>query len=180
MRNVFSRFYCLTILLVLVSTIFSFGQGTVTGSISGTLEDAQHAVVKGATVTAINQGTNQKFNGQSNSVGYFTLRLLPVGSYNVTFEAASFSKLGINNVAVKSSTDTSLGIQTLTAGSTKEVVTVEEAQPLVESQTSQITNTFESVKAQDLPIGSGLDSLALLVPGVASTEGAGFGNNNGA
>ena len=60
------------------------------------------------------------------------------------------------------------------------VVTVEEAPPLVESQTSQITNTFEAQKAQDLPIGNGFDSLALLVPGVASTEGAGFGNSNGA
>jgi outer membrane receptor protein involved in Fe transport len=180
MKSVFIRFYCLTILLILAATIFSFGQGIVTGSISGTVEDAQHAIVKGATVTAVNQGTNQKFTGVSNSVGYFTLRLLPIGTYSVTVEATSFSRLSINSVAVKSSTDTSLGTQTLTTGTTKEVVTVEEAQPLVESQTSQITNTFEAVKAQDLPIGNGFDSLALLVPGVASTEGAGFGNNNGA
>src|SRR5579864_2892869 len=180
MKSVFIRFYCLTILLVLAATIFSFGQGIVTGSISGTVEDAQHAIVKGAMVTAVDQGTNQKFTGVSNTVGYFTLRALPIGTYNVTVEAASFSKLNINNVAVKSSTDTSLGTQTLTAGTTKEVVTVEGAQPLVESQTSQITNTFEAVKTQDLPIGNGFDSLALLVPGVASTEGAGFGNSNGA
>jgi len=180
MKSVFIRFYCLTILLVLVSTIFSFGQGIVTGSISGTVEDAQHAVVKGATVTAVNQGTNQKFSGESNSVGYFTLRLLPVGTYTLTIEASSFSKLSVNSVVVRSSQDTSLGTQTMAAGTTKEVVTVEEAQPLVESQTSQITNTFEARKTEDLPIGNGFDQLALLVPGVSSTEGAGFGNSNGA
>src|SRR5713101_2079731 len=182
MRSVFSRLSFLTILFVFVltSTIFSYGQGTVTGSISGTLQDAQHAVVTGAKVTALDQATNQQFTTQSNSTGYFTLRLLPIGSYTVTIEAASFSKLGINNVSVRTGVDTSLGTQTLTAGSTKEVVTVEEATPLVESQTSQITNTFEAIKTQDLPIGNGFDQLALLVPGVASTEGAGFGNSNGA
>ncbi len=182
MRSVFSRLSFLTILFVFVltSTIFSYGQGTVTGSISGTLQDTQHAVVTGAKVTALDQATNQQFTTQSNSTGYFTLRLLPIGSYTVTIEAASFSKLGINNVAVRTGVDTSLGTQTLTAGSTKEVVTVEEATPLVESQTSQITNTFEARKTQDLPIGNGFDQLALLVPGVASTEGAGFGNSNGA
>ncbi|HTD25100.1 MAG TPA: TonB-dependent receptor [Terriglobales bacterium] len=182
MRSVFSRLSFLTILFVFVltSTIFSYGQGTVTGSISGTLQDAQHAVVTGAKVTALDQATNQQFTTQSNSTGYFTLRLLPIGSYTVTIEAASFSKLGLNNVVVRTGVDTSLGTQTLTAGSTKEVVTVEEATPLVESQTSQITNTFEARKTQDLPIGNGFDQLALLVPGVASTEGAGFGNSNGA
>src|SRR5437762_3133318 len=103
MRRAFVRLFCLTALFVLATTIFTSGQGITTGSISGTLQDSQKAVV-----------------------------------------------------------------------------TVEQTPPLVESQTSQITNTFEAIKTQDLPIGNGFDSLALLVPGVASTEGAGFGNSNGA
>lgn len=180
MRSVLNRLSFLTILLVISLTIFGYGQGTVTGSISGTVQDAQHAVINGAKVTAVNQATNQQFAAQSNNTGYFTLRLLPIGTYNVTIDATSFSKMALNNVVVKSSEDTSLGVQTLSTGSTKEVVTVEEATPLVESQTSQITNTFEARKTQDLPIGNGFDQLALLVPGVSSAEGAGFGNSNGA
>src|SRR6266849_5869393 len=180
MRRAFVRLFCLTTLFVLATSIFTSGQGITTGSISGSLQDSQKAVVTKAKVTAIDQGTNQKFSADSNAVGFYKLSNLPIGTYTVSIEATSFAKLTLNNVVVKSSQDTSLGTQTLTAGSTKEVVTVEEATPLVESQTSQITNTFEAVKAQDLPIGNGFDSLALLVPGVASTEGAGFGNSNGA
>src|SRR5260370_30307688 len=125
MRSVFSRLSFLTILFVFVltSTIFSYGQGTVTGSISGTLQDAQHAVVTGAKVTAVDQGTNQQFTTQSNSTGYFTLRLLPIGSYTVTIEAASFSKLGINNVAVRTGVGKFFGGQTFKPGTTKEGVT---------------------------------------------------------
>lgn len=180
MTRTFVRLLCLAVLFVVATTVFTYGQGIVTGSISGTLQDAQKAVVTKANVTAINQATNQKSSSDSNSVGFYKLSNLPIGSYTVTVEAPSFAKLTLNNVVVKSSQDTSLGTQTMTAGATKEVVTVEEAPPLVESQTSQITNTFEAKKAQDLPIGNGFDSLALFVPGVASTEGAGFGNSNGA
>src|SRR5260370_23300464 len=179
MRRAFVRLFCLTTLFVLATTIFTSGQGITTGSISGSLQDAQKAVVTKAKATAIDQATNQKFSADSNAVGFYKLSNLPIGTYTVTIDATSFAKLTLNNVAVKSSVDTSLGTQTMTAGATKEVVTVEEAPPLVESQTSQITNTFEAVKAQDLPIGNGFDALALLLPGVASTEGAGFGNSNG-
>ena len=155
MRRAFVRLFSLTALFVLATTIFTSGQGIVTGSISGTLQDSQKAVVAKANVTAIDQGTNQKFSADSNSVGFYKLSNLPIGTYTVTVEATSFAKLTLNNVVVKSSQDTSLGTQTLTAGATKEVVTVEEAPPLVESQTSQITNTFEAQKTQDLPIGNG-------------------------
>lgn len=176
-----SRFSLCTLLAFFsLFTINLFGQGTVTGSISGTLQDQQHAVVFGAKVTAVNAATNQQLSTESNSTGYFTLRLVPIGSYNVTIESSGFAKVQLSKVVVNSSVDTTLGTQVLLPAGTKEVVTVEEGTPLVESQTSQITNTFEAVKAQDLPIGNGFDSLALLVPGVASTEGAGFGNNNGA
>ncbi len=62
MRSVFSRLSFLTILFVFVltSTIFSYGQGTVTGSISGTLQDTQHAVVTGAKVTALSNSPRNR------------------------------------------------------------------------------------------------------------------------
>jgi outer membrane receptor protein involved in Fe transport len=57
---------------------------------------------------------------------------------------------------------------------------VEASAPLIETSTAQIGKTFESREATDLPIGTGFDALALLVPGAATVGDAGFSNTNGA
>src|SRR5688572_11615428 len=62
MESVRSKFSVLAIALLLVfSTTLAFGQGIVTGTISGTVVDQQGAVVSGATVTAKDASTNREF-----------------------------------------------------------------------------------------------------------------------
>ena len=63
------------------------GQGITTGSITGTVEDPQQSVINGARITAVNNGTNAVYNAVTNSVGYFEMRGVPVGTYTVTIEA---------------------------------------------------------------------------------------------
>ncbi len=166
------------LLLILTST-FAFGQGIVTGSVSGVVQDQQQAVISGAKVTAKNTETNQEYTAETNSVGSFNLRGLPTGTYNVTVEAPKFQKLRFTNVPVTVARDYNLGIKTLTIG-TEEIVNVESTPPMVETQTTQISTSFESKKIGDLPIGNGFDVLALFVPGIAPAGSAGFSNNNGA
>jgi outer membrane receptor protein involved in Fe transport len=166
------------LLLILTST-FAFGQGIVTGSISGVIQDQQQAVISGAKVTAKNNETNQEFTSETNSVGSFSLRGLPTGTYNVTIEAPKFQKLRMTNVPVTVARDSALGIKTLTIG-TEEIVNVESTPPLVETTTTQISTSFESRKVADLPIGNGFDLLALFTPGVVTAGSAGFSNSNGA
>ena len=167
----------LTVLFVFSAT-FAFGQ-IVTGSLSGVVEDQQHAMVSGAKITAHQDGTSFERTTMTTDAGLFTLTGLPVGAYTVTIEAAKFSKLKINNVGITVAKDTSLGVRTLTIGTT-EVVNVEGTAPLVESTTTQISTSFESKKVADLPVGSGYDLLALFVPGIAPAGEQGFSNNNGA
>src|SRR5438552_4762694 len=50
-----------------------FGQGIVTGMISGTVMDAQGAVVAGATVQSTHVATAAKFSDKSDSLGYYEL-----------------------------------------------------------------------------------------------------------
>jgi len=166
-------------LLLVFAVNFAFGQGITTGSVNGTVEDQQHAVIAGATVTAVQAGTNVKYTGQSNSTGYFSITALPVGAYNVSIEAPKFSKLTVNNVQVNSGVTTSLGGRTLAVG-TQEVVTVEDTAPLIQTDAANISGTFETKKLADLPIGNGFDSVALYTPGVAEAGSSGFSNFNGA
>jgi outer membrane receptor protein involved in Fe transport len=183
MESVRSKFSVLAIALVLVfSTTLAFGQGIVTGTISGTVVDPDGAVVSGATVTAKDAATNRTFTTTSDAGGAFALRGLPVGLYAVTIDAPGFKKAQISGVQVFVGRETAMGARALTIGSEGEVVDVEGTAPLVEATSSQVSSSFESRKVTDIPVAgnNGFDALALLVPGAASAGDAGFSNQNGA
>jgi Carboxypeptidase regulatory-like domain/TonB dependent receptor/TonB-dependent Receptor Plug Domain len=159
---------------------FAFGQGVVTGSISGVVEDPQGAVVAGAHVTARHLATNREFKAQTNSTGAVELRDLPPGGYGLRIEASNFRTYQANAVLVNVGQDTSLGSIKLQLGSSSETVTVEGTAPLIETTTDQISDTFSAEKVASLPVGNSFDSLALFIPGVATAGDASFSNNNGA
>src|SRR5438067_11524650 len=74
----------------------ALGQGIVTGSISGTIEDPQGAVVAGATVRATQLATNRVFSTASSKGGVVLLPSLPPGQYNVAVEMQGFSTYSQN------------------------------------------------------------------------------------
>jgi len=176
-----NKLQLLALLTLLFAAAFAMAQGIVTGSISGTVEDAQGAVVTNAKITAKEVATNREYSGETGTSGSFTLRALPPGTYIVTVEAPNFRKYENKGVVVNVGTDAGLGHVKMEVGSASETLTVEGgAAPLIETNTQQITATFGSQQARDLPVGNTLDSLALFVPGIATAGDASFSNNNGA
>lgn len=168
-------------LSILFWVSFAMAQGIVTGSISGTVEDPQGAVVSGAKVTAKHLATNRDYITASTSGGVVSLRTLPPGTYDVRVEAPSFRTFESKGVVVAVGSDTALGPVRLEVGASTETVTVEAAAaPLVEATTDQISETFTTQKTAGLPIGNTFDSLALFIPGVATAGDVSFSNNNGA
>jgi outer membrane receptor protein involved in Fe transport len=165
---------------LLLSATLTFGQGIVTGSISGTVEDAQGAVVPGAKITATELSTNREYTTVSTSAGVVALRGLPPGTYKVQVESPTFRNFESANVAVVVGADTSLGNVKLEPGAATETVTVEGTQPLIEATTDQISAIFDTKQTQAIPIGNSFDSLTLFVPGVATAGDVSFSNNNGA
>ena len=169
------------VILSLFSSASVLGQGIVTGMISGTVLDAQGAIVAGATVQAVLGATGAKFSDKSDSQGYFELKGLPIGLYNLTIESSGFRRLQLSNVVVETGRSTALGTRTLEVGTTSEMITVEASVPLVESTSSQIGGTFDSNVVGALPnAGTGFDNLALFIPGVANNGSTNFSNTNGA
>ena len=156
------------------------GQGIATGSMSGAITDPTGAVVAGATVSAANSSTNQRFVEHTTDSGLFALRSLPPGLYKVTVESSNFRTLELDQIQVLVSQDTSLGSLKLEIGQAGEVVTVEGASPLIEATTAQVTTSFSSKETADLPLNGGFDALTLFIPGVADTGSNSFSNSNGA
>ena len=168
---------CLTVLISLATT--AFGQGIVTGSISGMVLDQSGAVIPGAKVTGTSNETNQNFVTTTNEAGIFLLAKLPPGHYTVTIEAARFSKVR-SEVEVVVAKETQLNNIQMMVGSNAETVEVSGVAALVEAGTAQVTNTVEAEGVKGLPIGNGIDALALYMPGVSSAGSVGRGNSNGA
>jgi hypothetical protein len=176
-----NKLHLLALLTLLFAAAFAMAQGIVTGSISGTVEDAQGAVVTNAKVTATEAATNRVYTGDTSNGGVFNLRAVPPGTYVVTIEAPNFRKYENKAVVVNVGTDAGLGHVKMEVGSASETLTVEGGSaPLIETNTQQITATFDAQQARDLPVGNTLDSLALFVPGIATAGDVSFSNNNGA
>src|SRR5580704_3897 len=157
------------------------GQGIVTGTIAGTIQDQQGAVIAGAAVQAVDVATGESFSSKSDSQGYFELRSLPIGSYSLTIEAPGFRKLQSTNVIVEAGITNKLATLTMEIGTASETVTVETATPLVDRTSSQIGADFDTQVVKALPNGGGgFDNLVLYIPGVANNASTNFSNTNGA
>jgi len=175
-----NKLQVLALLAVLFAAAFAVAQGIVTGSIAGTVEDAQAAVVTNAKITAKEVSTNRVYSGDTSDAGFFVLRGLPSGAYNVTIEAPNFRKYENKGLVVNVGAETGLGKVRMEIGSGSETITVEGSAPLIETSSQQVTNTFEAEEVKSLPIGNNFDTLTLFAPGVAPAGDAGFSNTNGA
>lgn len=168
--------------LVFFSSVSAFGQAT-TGTLRGTVTDPNGGTVAGATITAKNEATANTSSTVSNSEGQFVLSNLSPGNYTVTVEpTAGFSTKAVQNVSVPIGTTTDLPI-TLAVGAPTETVTVSsQGEEIITRDQAQISTTFETRKIEDLPsngAGGGIDTLALLAPGVVASRNSGV-NTDGA
>lgn len=167
---------------LLVVSSSAFGQAT-TGTLRGTVTDPNRQAVAGATVTAKNEGTGIESSTTSSDAGLFSIPNLIPGAYTVTVESnAGFSKKVVTGVTVALGTSSDLTVE-LAPGSPSETVTVTSSgDEIISRDQSQISTTIDSRRIQDLPsngAGGGIDTLALLAPGVIANRVGGT-NTNGA
>src|SRR5438477_8031784 len=109
-------------------------------SISGSIKDPADAAIAGATVKVTNLETGVHQETATNEVGLYRVAALVPGSYRVEVDAVGFDHLsrGPLNVQVSQSLALDLTVQ---LGQQSALVTVNEAAPLVESQTSSTSQT---------------------------------------
>lgn len=171
--------------LLVVASILAFSamaamaQAT-TGSLRGIVMDTSGAVVAGASVTVKNEATGGESKTTSSGDGIYEVTNLLPGTYAVTAEAPNFKRSVGTGVIVK------VGIVNpydakLEAGNVSETVTVTAGtEEIVQRDQSQISTTIEARKVTDLPsngAGGGIDTLALLAPGVVANRSGGTNTN---
>ena len=162
--------------LVPLTATTAMAQAT-TGVLTGTVNDPQGGAIASAKVTARNQDTGVEQTVNATGEGGYNFPRLQPGKYTVVVEAQGFKRSEVKDVDVRIGTENRRDVG-LEAGAITETVTVTAGgTEEVAQTTSQISSSFEARRVEELPsnaAGGGIDTLALLAPGVVP----GFGNVN--
>ena len=92
------RVLCIALLLVAAARPSS--AQSVSGTILGTVTDSSGAVVSGAKVTILNEGTALTRTVVTDASGEYTAPSLPTGHYTVLAELQGFKALTLSNIDV--------------------------------------------------------------------------------
>jgi len=115
----------------------------VTGNISGTVRDAQGAVVPGVTVTAKETLTGVEQTLQTDSVGFYNFPALAVGVYELNFQKSGFTAYQEQNLKID--VDTALRVDVvLQVGGVTQEISVTAAAAQVNTETTQTGEVVES------------------------------------
>ncbi len=139
---------------------------TFKATLVGQVTDANGAVVPGATVTVIDQGTGRAQTVTTNDEGVYTIPQLQPGRYDLKIEAASFRPVVQKDLVLETDKTQRVNVQ-LEAGSVDETITVVADAPVVNTDTSDKGEVITNRQVQELPLnGRDATDLAQLVPGV--------------
>ena len=177
MRRNLSQYLFVCCLTGILSLSSALGQ-TVTGSITGVVTDPSGAVVVGATVTAGNTATGVQTTAQTNGVGNYTIRFLPIGVYTLTVEANGFAQQKIDAITLEIDQTAKINVG-LKIGTSQSTVVTATAHPILDTADATLGNTLSPTEIANIPLnGRNFSSLTLFQPGAIDTDPAGLTGSN--
>ncbi len=143
--------------------------GQVTGgAVTGTVLDPNGAAVTGATVLIKDKARGREFTAETTSAGSYSFPNVPTGTYTITVTATGFAQATGEVIVSLNQTATANVALTVGAATTAVVNVTSETQSIVQTDTSQVGETFKERQFQDLPVGGDPNNLALLAPNVTA------------
>jgi hypothetical protein len=159
------------LLFTAVAALPAFAQGVQTGTLRGTVVDAQDAAIPGATVTVESPSLLQVRSEVTDAAGLYVFRALPPGEYTVTVTMPSFKDV-TRTVTVPLGGTVEQNAHLVLASLTEEVHVVGTVPPPMASPTVGINVKHAEVEA--LATSRTLQGIATLSPAVnTNTPNAG-------
>ena len=139
--------------IIILAASAALGQAQANAAdLSGTVSDPNGAVVPGATVTARNIATGLTRTVTTGPDGVYKFIALPPGDYDISAEAATFSKVLISPVRLTVGQSADLSIK-MNIGSPEVVVNVTgDSAELIETSKTTISTTIDQTRIANLPI----------------------------
>jgi hypothetical protein len=158
-----------TVLIILTGSVVSnpvAAQTANTGVITGVVKDQTGALVPGATVKAINLGTNAERTAVTSGEGSYEINQLVPGNYRLEIEAPNFAKTVAEHVTVNVLGRVTIDAEMRPVGATASVNISTENAPLIETTKTEVGGVIEQRELENLPVnGRSFASLAILIPG---------------
>jgi hypothetical protein len=166
------RHSCLTAVAAFVLLTTLHAQQTINNaSLSGRVTDPAGRVVQNATITATQLATHGIHTTVTDAEGRFRFPYLAVGSYQITANQSGFAP-ATRDISLTIGGDFHLPLALTVAGA-ETSISVDSSAPVLETNRSQIAETISSNEVLNLSLlGRNFLDLALLVPGVSSTNTA--------
>mgnify|MGYP001453253473 CR=1 FL=1 len=156
----------------LVSLLLACGAlaQTISGSIAGTVLDAQGKAIPAASVTAVNQ-RGETFTAVSDAEGRFVFAQLQPGQYNITVTSPNFKTLEHKGITLNGNDKLSAGEFRLEVGAVTQSVEVQAEGVALKTESAERSDSLVGKQLQNIAVnGRSYLALAQLVPGVYSTN----------
>ena len=148
-----------------------------TADITGSVMDPSDAIVPGATVTALEEATQQKHTAVTNEAGQYSLLQLPLGEYKVTADAQGFREAVQERVVLHAGDHIRQDFP-LQLGDASQSLVVKANAGLIQVESADVKNVIENQQVIDLPLkGREFLELAILSPGVVNPPGGTRGDS---
>lgn len=159
--------------IVAVLTVPSIWAQGVSGSasVAGTVTDTSGAVIPGASVVLLNVERGSEQEVSTNEAGNYAYPDITPGTYSVRVSSDGFQTREVTDLQVQVGQRAAVNVE-LEVGQVTEVVTVEAAAVLLETESNAIGTVVDSERVNELPLnGRNFLELALLAGGTAPAEG---------
>lgn len=145
----------------------------ITGTIAGSVVDAQELAIPGATVTVT--GPQGARTTVTDGEGRFSIPFLTLGAYTVRAELSGFRTAEQPAVTVGIGQTVNISF-VMEVGGLTEVVEVRAASAIVDIRTTTVGGVLDAETLRHLPVGRAMTESIYLVPGVSDSSGVGRAN----
>src|SRR5262245_35351298 len=159
-----SRTIVEALLILLFCTSLASAQ-TATGSANGTVTDPTGAVVPGATVRLVNEGTGVETPSKTNETGNYIFVGVQPGLYTLKVELQGFKSMETKGLQIGVNQTVTQNFK-FEVGGVTETVEVTFESPMLNATTAELGTVIEQRVVEDLPLnGRNFTQLLTLTPG---------------
>src|SRR5690349_20894286 len=131
----------LTSLAMLIAcSLWAYGQGVSTTSLSGAIVDQTGSVIAGAEIIVKDDATGTEYRAASTGNGTFNVPAVTAGMYTVTVSAPGFKQAVVKGVKVDAGIPASVNA-TLEVGATTDSVVIQSGAEVLQTQSAAVSTT---------------------------------------